>query len=95
MISVSTVSSLPAVAAPNGAVRNPASGSGPRSVGNTSSDLVQLQPGGGLSNLVQPTEAQRVQELYRQGHTIPQISSSLNLSAQAVDTYLNISQSGK
>jgi DNA-binding NarL/FixJ family response regulator len=56
-------------------------------------DLVQIPSSDtGLSGLVRPTEAQQVQQLYRQGHTVPQISSSLNLSVIAVDNYLNISR---
>ena len=57
-------------------------------------DVVQVQSSAaGLTNLVRPTEAQLVQQLYRQGHTVPQISSSLSLSVVAVDNYLQISRS--
>lgn len=59
-------------------------------------DVIQLQPStGGLGGLVRLTEAQQVQQLYRQGHTVPQISSSLNLSVVAVNNYLSISGTTK
>jgi len=56
-------------------------------------DSVQIKPtGSGLASLVQPTRAQQVQQLYRRGNTVPQIAYNLNLSAQAVDGYLNIAK---
>lgn len=36
------------------------------------------------------TQGERVQQLYIQGHSVPQIASSLDLTAKAVDTYLGI-----
>lgn len=47
------------------------------------------------ADTVQVTQGQQVRQLYSQGHTVSQIASSLNLTAQAVDTYLNISTVGK
>lgn len=58
-----------------------------------SANTVQAQPSPNLSNLVQPPIFQQVQQLYRDGRTVPQIAFSLDLSAQAIDTYLNISKS--
>jgi DNA-binding NarL/FixJ family response regulator len=56
-------------------------------------DLVQIKTtDAGLGALVQPTQAQQVEQLYRSGNTVPQIAYNLNLSAQAVDRYLNISK---
>jgi DNA-binding NarL/FixJ family response regulator len=52
-----------------------------------SSQTIRAWPG-----LVQPTQAQQVQQLYRRGNTVPQIAYNLNLSSQAVDRYLNISK---
>lgn len=43
------------------------------------------------TDLVRLTEPEQVYVLYSQGRTVPQIASSLNLTAQAVDAYLNIS----
>lgn len=54
---------------------------------------VQTQPGQNLSSLVQTPVFQEVQQLYRDGRTVPQIAFSLELSAQAVNSYLNISKS--
>ena len=54
---------------------------------------VQTQSGPNLSSLVQPPIFQQVQQLYRDGRTVPQIAFSLELSAQAVNSYLNISSS--
>jgi DNA-binding NarL/FixJ family response regulator len=55
-------------------------------------DLVQIKTtDAGLAALVQPTQAQQARQLYRRGNTVPQIAYDLNLSAQAVDRYLNIS----
>jgi DNA-binding NarL/FixJ family response regulator len=52
----------------------------------------KLQPAtNDQADLFQLTTAEQAQQLYSQGHTVPQIASTLNLSAQAVDTYLNIS----
>lgn len=42
------------------------------------------------ADIVQLTEAEQVQQLFSQGHTVPQIASSLDLTAQAIDRYLNI-----
>ena len=59
-------------------------------------DSVQIKTtGASLAILVQPTQAQQVQQLYRRGNTIPQIAYNLKLSAQAVDGYLNIANGGK
>lgn len=58
-----------------------------------SANTIQAQPNPNLSNLVQPPIFQQVQQLYRDGRTVPQIAFSLDLSAQAIDTYLNISKS--
>jgi len=46
----------------------------------------------GLASLVQPTQAQQIQQLYRRGNTVPQIAYNLKLSAQAVDGYLHIAK---
>jgi DNA-binding NarL/FixJ family response regulator len=43
---------------------------------------------------VQLTEAQRVYQLYDQGQQIPQIATNLNISVAAVNSYLNLSNSG-
>jgi DNA-binding NarL/FixJ family response regulator len=43
---------------------------------------------------VRLTEAEQVDQLYSQGHTVPQIAFNLDLTAQAVDKYLNISING-
>jgi DNA-binding NarL/FixJ family response regulator len=60
---------------------------------NNLADSVQIKTNGaGLASLVQPTQAQQVQQLYRRGNTVPQIAYNLNLSAQAVDGYLNIAK---
>ena len=40
---------------------------------------------------VQLTAAQQVYNLYNQGHTVPQIASSLNLSVELINSFLNIS----
>lgn len=40
---------------------------------------------------VQLTAAQQVYNLYNQGNTVPQIASSLNLSVELVNNFLNIS----
>jgi DNA-binding NarL/FixJ family response regulator len=47
------------------------------------------------ADTVQLNVAQQVEQLYSHGQTVPQIASSLNLSAQAVDSYLNISNTSK
>lgn len=57
-----------------------------------SANTVQAQPSPNLSSLVQPPIFQQVQQLYRDGRTVPQIAFSLDLSAQAIVTYLNISK---
>jgi DNA-binding NarL/FixJ family response regulator len=49
---------------------------------STSSDTVQL------------TEAQQVYQLYNQGMQISQIATNLSLSVAAVNSYLNISNTG-
>lgn len=70
-----------------------ASAKKPQTSTNSLADLVQINSNGaGLANLVQPTQAQQVQQLYRRGNTVPQIAYNLNLSAQAVDRYLNVSK---
>jgi hypothetical protein len=57
------------------------------------SDAVQFRSdAASIAGLVQPTLAQKVQQLYWRGNTVPQITFNLDLSAQAVDRYLNISQ---
>jgi DNA-binding NarL/FixJ family response regulator len=43
---------------------------------------------------VQLTEAQRVYQLYDQGQQIPEIASNLNISVAAVNSYLNLANSG-
>jgi DNA-binding NarL/FixJ family response regulator len=43
---------------------------------------------------VQLTVAQQVYQLYNQGQQVPQIAVSLNLSVAAVNSYLNLSNSG-
>jgi DNA-binding NarL/FixJ family response regulator len=94
-ISLSSLSSeLLASPLPSTLVRNAAASAASSSAAHNLADLVQLQSRSGLISVVQPTQAQEVQQLYREGHTVPQISSSLNLSAQAIDTYLHISQEG-
>jgi DNA-binding NarL/FixJ family response regulator len=56
-------------------------------------DSVQIKTAGaGLASLVQPTQAQQVQQLYRRGNTVPEIAYNLKLSAQAVDGYLHIAK---
>jgi DNA-binding NarL/FixJ family response regulator len=75
-----TISSL--LASPAFEAENTSSGAAAQAAQPTSSvpaDTVQL------------TEAQQVSQLYNQGHSISQIAFNLNLSVQAVDSYLNIS----
>jgi DNA-binding NarL/FixJ family response regulator len=68
----------------------------PQPTTNNPDDSVQIKTTGtGLASLVQPTQAQQVQQLYRRGNTVPQIAYNLNLSAQAVDGYLNIANGRK
>jgi DNA-binding NarL/FixJ family response regulator len=43
------------------------------------------------AGIVRLTPAQQVRQLYSDGNTVPQIASRMDLSAQAVDQYLNIS----
>jgi DNA-binding NarL/FixJ family response regulator len=63
----------------------------PQATSNNVSDIIQIDlNSGSFAGLVQPTQAQEVQQLYRRGNTVPQIAYNLNLSAQAVDGYLNI-----
>lgn len=50
-------------------------------------------PSNNGGDFVQLTEAQQVEQLYSHGRTVPQIASNLNLSVQAVNNYLSISQS--
>ena len=56
-------------------------------------NAVQTPPGSNLVNVGLPPIFQQVQQLYRDGHTIPQIAFRLDLSAQAIDAYLGISES--
>lgn len=44
-----------------------------------------------ITDTVRLTEAEQVDQLYSQGHSVPQIAFNLDLTAQAVDRYLNIS----
>ena len=65
----------------------------PQPTTNNLADSVNIKTNGaGLASLFQPTQAQQVQQLYRRGNTVPQIAYNLNLSAQAVDRYLNIAK---
>jgi DNA-binding NarL/FixJ family response regulator len=78
----------------------------PSGSGNTSSDAaapqnqpVQDQPvqtqtsGDASAYTVQLSEAQQVYQLYNQGLPVTQIASSLSLSVDAVNGYLNLSNS--
>ena len=68
----------------------------PQSTTNNLADSVKIKTtGASFAGLAQPTKAQQVQQLYRQGNTVPQIAYDLRLSAQAVDGYLNIANGGK
>jgi DNA-binding NarL/FixJ family response regulator len=54
----------------------------------------KLQPAvANPADTIQLTEPEQVERLYSQGHTVPQIASNLDLTRQAVDRYLNISNS--
>jgi DNA-binding NarL/FixJ family response regulator len=92
-LSNSSANLSPAIPATSATLRNSVSTPNQQPVTRDLADLVQLQSSDvGLSALVRPTEAQQVEQLYRQGHTVPQISSSLNLSLIAVDNYLSSSR---
>jgi DNA-binding NarL/FixJ family response regulator len=52
------------------------------------------QPASASSDTVTLTEAQQVYNLYNQGQTVTQISSSLALPVSTVNNYLGITQSG-
>lgn len=54
----------------------------------------QVQPTTTGPDTVTLTEAQQVYNLYNQGQTVPQISSSLSLPLSTVNNYLGITQSG-
>jgi DNA-binding NarL/FixJ family response regulator len=73
--------SLAALSFVNDSVATPAAAQAPQPTANIPTDTVHL------------TEAQQVGQLYNQGHSVPQIAFSLNLSVQAVNSYLNISNS--
>ena len=63
----------------------------PQATSNNVPDFIQIHLNSESSaTLVRPTQAQQFQQLYRRGNTVPQIAYNLNLSAQAVDGYLNI-----
>ncbi len=79
-ISNSTATTLPAAA---GSSTSAAAAPKPQAVTTNQSDTVQL------------SEALQVEQLYNHGQTVPQIESSLNLSAQAVDSYLHITNPSK
>jgi DNA-binding NarL/FixJ family response regulator len=65
----------------------------PQATSDNVPDSIQIHlNSGSFAGLVQPTQAQQVQQLYRRGNTVPQIAYKLNLSAQAVDGYLNIAK---
>ncbi|MGA9978701.1 MAG: hypothetical protein WBQ08_08710 [Candidatus Sulfotelmatobacter sp.] len=63
--------------------------------GNASSNVAAGQPAQTAANVatdtVQLTEAQQVYQLFNQGQSVSQISSSLGLSVESVNSYLNIS----
>ncbi len=84
-MSLAITSALASVTAPNApsatASQPPVQQQAPQPT-NTSTDTVTL------------TEAQQVYNLYNQGQTVPQISSSLSLPVSTVNNYLGISQSG-
>lgn len=48
-------------------------------------------PANPTTDTVQLTEAERVYQLYNQGQQVPQIASSLSLTAAAVNSYLSLS----
>lgn len=62
---------------------------------NTPSDDAPAQPvqaGANTStDTVKLSEAQQIYQLYNQGQSVTQISTSLSLSVAAVNSYLNIS----
>jgi DNA-binding NarL/FixJ family response regulator len=90
-----TVSSSPQSLSANVAQNSStgASARKPQPTTNNRDDSVQIKTNAaGLAGLVQPTQAQQVRQLYRRGNTVPQIAYNLNLSAQAVDGYLNIAK---
>lgn len=53
----------------------------------------QVQQPTNSTDTVTLTEAQQVYNLYNQGQTVPQISSSLSLPLSTVNNYLGITQS--
>ncbi|MFZ0958434.1 MAG: hypothetical protein WAN60_18980 [Candidatus Sulfotelmatobacter sp.] len=67
----------------------------PPPVANASSNAAAAQPAQADTNAatdtVQLTEAQQVYQLFNQGQSVSQISSSLGLSVASVNSYLNIS----
>jgi DNA-binding CsgD family transcriptional regulator len=61
---------------------------------NASSSATATQPATAAhvaTDTVQLTEAQQVYQLFNQGQSVSQISSSLGLSVASVNSYLNIS----
>ncbi len=54
----------------------------------------QAQPTNTPTDTVTLTEAQQVYNLYNQGQTVPQISTSLSLPVSMVNNYLGITQGG-
>jgi DNA-binding CsgD family transcriptional regulator len=61
---------------------------------NASSNATATQPATAAhvaTDTVQLTEAQQVYQLFNQGQSVSQISSSLGLSVASVNSYLNIS----
>jgi DNA-binding NarL/FixJ family response regulator len=67
---------------------------GSSNVGQEQQQQSQPQQSTIASDTVQLTEAQQVYQLYNQGMQVSQIASSLSLSVAAVNSYLNISNSG-
>jgi DNA-binding CsgD family transcriptional regulator len=67
----------------------------PPPAANASSTAAAGQPAQAAANVaadtVQLTEAQQVYQLFNQGQSVSQISSSLGLSVASVNGYLNIS----
>ncbi len=84
-MSIAITSSLASVAAAN----SPSSTASQQPVQQTES-----QPTNVPADTVTLTEAQQVYNLYNQGQTVPQISSSLSLPVSTVNNYLGITQSG-
>lgn len=79
-ISISISSSPVSFATANSSSSPPAAQKAPQPT-NDSADTVTL------------TESQRVYQLYNQGQAVLQIASSLSLTVDAVNSYLNISGS--